>query len=100
MFQQTASEVTTEFIVNESWQRNVRIDWNEGRFCSMILIGQFLQVCVVGKRNLRAILGVNLTEYVFPALQHLARLTKLWMYYGGQDCCGKWTICFVKYRPN
>jgi len=66
------------------------------RFC----ISQFLRVCVVGKQNLRGILGANLTAYVFPALQHLARLSKLRMYYGAQICCGRWIISSVKSRSD
>jgi hypothetical protein len=44
------------------------------------------------------ILGVNLAAYVFLALQHLARVNKLWMYYGDQICCEKWIISSVKSR--
>jgi hypothetical protein len=39
---------------------------------------------------------VNLTVQIFPALQHLAKLTRLRMYYGDHTCCERWIISSVK----
>jgi hypothetical protein len=65
-------------------------------FAQLFCINQFLQVCGVGTQNLREILRVNLTVQIFPALQHLAKLTRLRMYYGDHTCCERWIISSVK----
>ena len=67
-------------------------------FSQLFCINQFLQVCGVGTQNLREILRVNLTVQIFPALQHLAKLTRLRMYYGDQICCERWIISSMKSR--
>lgn len=71
-------------------------------FVQLFCKGQFLGFCVAGKQNLREILKVNLSApifpAIFPALQHLARLPKVGMYYGDQVYCERWIISSVEFR--
>ena len=71
------------------------IEMKEG-FAQWSCTGRFLRVCAFGKQNQREILVVSLSVQIFPAFQHSARITKLWMYYGDQTFCERRIISSVK----
>ena len=73
-----------------------RWDWNEGRFFSIILYKSVSSGlwCWYAKPPGDFESELNCAD--FPALKHLAKLTRLRMYNGDQVCCARWIISSVK----